>query len=185
MLGVTFFQPGGMTYPIADRVAFPIEPHVSAPPPFGETVKGTGGLSGIHLGEDFVVPAGTVVKSIADGLVVYSALHPGTAEKGNWGWLVIVGHQHPVSGADFFSLYGHLGPCVKSVGEPITLGGHIGDVGAAFTPENGWWEAHLHFAIYTGPWNGDVLPGYFREESTRTRLEYWVDPSVFIRSFPG
>lgn len=171
------------SYPFATRLVFPVEPYEPSDPRFGEHVQGAGGLSGVHLGEDIPVSAGTVVLSVADGLVVYSGLHSGSAEKGNWGNIVIVGHRHPVSGTDFFSLYGHLGRGTKTAGERVSVGESLGAVGAAYTPENGWWEAHLHFAIFTGPWTGNVLPGYFREGSDRTRPEYWADPSVFIRSF--
>ncbi len=170
-------------YPAATRVVFPVEPYEPSDPRFGENVRGAGGLFGIHLGEDVCAVAGTVVRSVADGLVVYSGFHPGSAEKGNWGNIVIVGHRHPVSGADFFSLYGHLGPGAKPAGDLVAVGEPLGAVGAAYTAENGWWEAHLHFAIYTGPWTGSVLPGYFREGSDRTRPEHWTDPSAFIRSF--
>ncbi|NTV54994.1 MAG: M23 family metallopeptidase [Candidatus Moranbacteria bacterium] len=171
------------SYPVATRIVFPVEPYEPSDPRFGESVQGAGGLFGIHLGEDVCAVAGTVVRSVADGLVVYSGFHPGSAEKGNWGNIVIVGHRHPVSGADFFTLYGHLGPGAKPAGDLVAVGEPLGAVGAAYTAENGWWEAHLHFAIYTGPWTGNVLPGYFREGSDRTRSEYWVDPSAFIRPF--
>lgn len=169
-------------YPSATRLVFPVEPYEPSDPRFGENVLGTGGLSGVHLGEDILAAAGTVVRSVADGLVVYSEFHPGSAKKGNWGNIVIVGHRHPVSGVDFFSLYGHLGRGARLAGDRVAVGEPLGTVGAAYTPENGWWEAHLHFAIYTGPWTGNVLPGYFREGFDRTSLEYWAEPSAFIRS---
>ncbi len=34
----------------------------------------------------------------------------------------------------------------------------MGFVGKGETAENGFWDAHLHFAIYTGPWKDQVLP---------------------------
>lgn len=170
-------------FPVAERLVFPVEPYEVTDPRFGEDVRGVGGLSGIHLGDDIRADAGTVVRSIADGMVVYAALHPGTTEKGNWGNIMIIGHRHPDTGEDFFSLYGHLGTCLKTIGDVVACEEPIGPVGEARTPENGWWEAHLHFALYRGPWGGDALPGYLRVDSGRTRLEYWTDPSAFIRSF--
>jgi hypothetical protein len=63
------------------------------------------------------------------------------------------------------------------VGEPI------GFVGKDYTAENGWWLAHLHFAIYTGPWDKKVLPGYWLVGDSRTQPEWWEVPSEFIENY--
>lgn len=145
-----------------------------------------GGKSwGLHLGEDVLAKPGTTVAAVGDGQVVYAALHPGSRRRGNWGHIVILGHTHAGDEQAFFSLYGHLGEALVTQGELVRCGDVLGLVGKSRTPENGYWpEPHLHFAIFRGPWEGRVLPGYFREQDSRTRLEYWLPPSDFVRRYP-
>ena len=69
------------------------------------------------------------------------------------------------------------------MGEKVECGEPLGFVGEAFTPENGFWEAHLHFALYTGPWHDEVLPGYWKEGDKRTRPEWWRVPSEFVKTY--
>lgn len=153
--------------------------------PFGKRSVHNGTLWGVHLGEDCIVPAGTDVFAIADGKVVYSALHAGTEERGNWGHVTIIEHHYPWSRKKFYSLYGHLGACFKRIGEKVRKGEPIGFVGKDYTAENGYWLAHLHFAIYTGPWNKKVLPGYWKEGDASTDPKYWHVPSEFLEHIEG
>jgi hypothetical protein len=137
-------------------------------------------------GEDALAEPGTNVKAIGDGQVVYAALHPGSRRRGNWGNIVILGHTHVTDGKPFFSVYGHLGDVLVAPGQLVRCRDCLGHIGAGRTPENGYWpEPHLHFGIYRGPWEGKVLPGYFKEEDGRTKLEYWVAPSEFVRTYYG
>jgi len=139
---------------------------------------------GLHLGEDVLADPDTPVLAIGDGQVVYAALHPGSSHRGNWGNIIILGHAHAADAQSFFSVYGHLGECFVKPDERVSRGATLGPVGKGRTPGNGYWpEPHLHFAIYRGPWEGKVLPGYFREEDGRTKLEYWVSPSQFVREY--
>jgi len=46
--------------------------------------------------------------AVGRGKVVYSACHPGSKEKRNWGNVIIIAHKHPKTKKVFFSLYGHL-----------------------------------------------------------------------------
>lgn len=149
--------------------------------PFGKRSVLNGELWGIHLGEDCLVPAGTDVFAIGNGKVVYSALHAGDKEKGNWGYIMIIEHTHHWTRKKFYSLYGHLGTCHKRIGEKVKRGEPIGFVGKDYTRENGYWLAHLHFAIYTGPWKKKVLPGYWKEGDIETNPKYWAVPSEFIK----
>lgn len=174
-----------MAYPIARQLVFPMDPYVVTGPRFGEERSYGGVFWGVHLGEDADVPAGTPVRAAGRGRVVYSALHPGSGDKGNWGNIVIVAHKHPETGKNFFSLYAHLGRRIKERGESVELGEAVGTIGEGYTPDNGWWEAHLHFAIYTGPWQGTILPGYWKKGQGRTKKSYWRDPSTFITTFPA
>lgn len=87
----------------------------------------------------------------------------------------------------FYSLYGHVADLAVSGGETVHAGQRVGVIAAGNTPENGWWStAHLHFAIYTGPWKGGALPGYWRPERWwRTRRSWWHAPQEFIASYNG
>jgi len=135
---------------------------------------------GIHLGEDIVCKSNTPVRSIASGKIVYAGFHPGSKQKGNWGHIIIIKHPKLLKGQDVYSLYGHLGSLEKKKKQSVRIGERIGRIGSAYTQANGWWPAHLHFSIYTGPWQEVVLPGYYKKKQGRTRLSYWKHPSEFI-----
>lgn len=169
-----------MLYPYAYKLNLPIPKYKVSGFCFGQECTHKGVYWGIHLGEDVGCPAGTKVMSIGRGTVVYSALHPGSKTKGNWGNIIIIAHKNPKSKRIFYSLYGHLQSRLVKKGDSVKLGQPIGTVGKAYTPENGWWPAHLHFAIYIGPWNGKGLPGYWKKGSQRTKLSYWKEPTKFI-----
>lgn len=175
-----------MSYPCPQRLALPLARYAVTGRAFrAEGILG-GRSWGLHLGEDVHAEPGTFVCAIGEGQVVYAALHPGNRRRGNWGNIVILGHTHAGDGKPFYSLYGHLGACRVAPGAGVAAGGVLGEVGRGRTPENGYWpEPHLHFALYRGPWEGRVLPGYFRSEDGRTKLEYWVSPSEFVRTYPA
>jgi|GEM_PF-386517 len=164
--------------PPAQKLVFPLKKYRVSGLGFKDKVAG-GRINGIHLGEDARASAGEPVMSIGSGEVVYSAIHPGSPQKGNWGNIVIVRHHRKK--VEFFSLYGHLDTPLVKAGAKVKSGQKIALTGPANTPQNGWWPAHLHFAIYLGPWTGAVLPGYFQAGSNRTKLEYWTNPGGFIR----
>ncbi|MFA5986370.1 MAG: M23 family metallopeptidase [Parcubacteria group bacterium] len=173
-----------MAYPYARQLCYPVDEYRVNGLGFG--VYGIfGGVDwGEHLGEDVICSAGTPVVSIGRGSVVYSALHAGSATKGNWGNIIIVVHKHPVTHKLFYTLYGHLGERNKKKGARVDMGDVIGLVGKSNTVDNGWWqEEHLHFGIYVGAWDGTVLPGYFKSEQKRTKKEDWVRPSDFIAQY--
>ncbi|HBP00705.1 MAG: hypothetical protein UY41_C0018G0010 [Candidatus Moranbacteria bacterium GW2011_GWE1_49_15] len=173
-----------MAYRHTPKLDFPLKGYAVDALDFGERGVYAGTDWGVHLGEDVLRRGGTKVYSAGRGKVVYSELHPGSKEKGNWGNVIIIAHKNPKNGKAFFSLYGHLGERFKEKGDRVEIREAIGVVGKANTPENGWWdEEHLHFSIYTGPWEGKVLPGYFKSGQKRTKLSFWKDPSNYIRKY--
>lgn len=175
-----------MDYPRPERLEFPLPSYRVGGRAFGEEGVIGGESWGLHLGEDAYADPGTPVAAVGDGHVVYAALHAGSRARGNWGHIVILGHLHVADARPFFSVYGHLGSCAVNVGETVARGAVLGPVGDGRTPENGFWpEPHLHFAIFLGPWEGRVLPGYFQENDGRTKLEYWVPPSEFVQTYPN
>jgi murein DD-endopeptidase MepM/ murein hydrolase activator NlpD len=168
-----------MAYPHTPQVGFPLKNYRVNARGFGVEVAGWG----IHLGEDILRPAGTPVYSIGRGRVVYSALHPGSDARGNWGNVIIVAHKNPRTRKVFFALYGHMGKRLKQKGERVKMGEKIGTVGAAYSRENGWWVAHVHFGVYIGRWKGVVLPGYYKKGSGRTKMTDWKEPQSFITQY--
>jgi murein DD-endopeptidase MepM/ murein hydrolase activator NlpD len=128
--------------------------------------------------------------AIGKGIVVYSSIHlgklakDGTIKKRNWGGVVIIAHHNTKNKLNFFSVYGHLGKCLLKKGDVIDAGKVIGTIGKSMTPKNGLWEEeHLHFGIYTGPFDGKVLPGYYKKEAELTKMEYWQEPISFIKDY--
>lgn len=173
-----------MAYPLTPNLRYPLDNYRVNSYRFGEDCTYDGVRWGIHLGEDVNRRAGTYVRATGRGRVVYSALHKGSAEKRNWGGIVIVAHKHPKTRKVFFSLYAHLGKRTVRRGQRIEEGQVVGAIGKALSPENGWWEdAHLHLAIYTGPWRGRVLQGYYREDQKLTRLSWWKKPGEWIKNY--
>lgn len=174
-----------MAYPYTQNLNFPFKEWKVNSYKFRKSSSYDGVFWGNHLGEDCNVRAGTIIKTIGRGKVVYSALHaseksPKQGGHRNWGNIIIIAHKHP-SRKVFFSIYGHLGKRLVKKGDKVEEGQKIGRVARAWSRPNGWWEdAHLHLAIYFGPWRGKVLPGYWKEGNKRVRLENWVVPTDFI-----
>lgn len=181
-----------MNFPTVLRLDWPVVPYrVTADGwRFGEWVRRRIVYWAVHLGDDVVLPAGTPVRAIGTGTVVFARTLPGSEQKRSWGGVVIVRHgknDHiPITDGqltnEFYSLYGHLAGLAVREGEAVLLGQQLGVIAAGRTPENGWWKvAHLHFGIYSGPWRGQALPGYWRPERWwRTRRRWWHDPQTFI-----
>lgn len=86
-----------------------------------------------HKGVDLAVPMGTPVRSIAEGVVVF------TGTFGGFGKLVTILHKNSV-----VSMYGHLSEIFVNTGETISAGrliGRVGSSGASTGP-------HLHFEVH-------------------------------------
>ncbi len=98
----------------------------------------------IHLGVDFLRPAGTPVFAPMEGIVhSYSAHH----NDFDYGGCIVLEHQ-PSDGPTFWTLYGHLShESALSVqkGQKIGSGQAFANLGPF--EENGGWVPHLHFQI--------------------------------------
>ncbi|HVW66264.1 MAG TPA: M23 family metallopeptidase [Candidatus Peribacteraceae bacterium] len=158
----------------------PIDPYDPSGTAFGERCTIDGIDWGVHLGDDLRVKAGTPVRAVADGTVVYARFIPGSPVKRNWGGIVIVRHRFKTG--TLYSLYGHIVDKHITVGQRVKQGQEIGAVAEKLTPRNGWWrDEHLHFGLYRGPWNGKVLPGFYREDQELTRPEWWLNPVEVLK----
>ncbi len=174
-----------MAYPYTPKIQFPLDDYEVNGFKFKKSHCVYQGVDwGVHLGEDCNKKAGTKVKAIGRGKVVYSALHPGSQEKRNWGNIIIIAHKNPTMRKVFLSLYAHLGKRLVFKGDKVEMGDTIGFIGKSNTPDNGWWQdSHLHFAIYTGMWNGKVLPGYYKKGQNLTKLSDWENPSRWMEKY--
>lgn len=162
------------------KLIFPIKPYElkDGVYRFGTRVRSRWILWARHLGDDLVVPPGTSVRAIGAGEVVWADVRLGSIKKKNWGGLVVIKHE------DFYSVYGHMRNLTVKVGDKAQAGQVIGEVAEGNTPENGWWKIpHLHFGIYVGPWNSEILPGYKRPFDGRTKFAWWRDPKTFIEEY--
>ncbi|MFG3197283.1 transglycosylase family protein [Streptomyces sp. NPDC048208] len=97
---------------------------------------------GYHTGVDFVVPTGTSVHAVADGLVVSAGWG------GSYGYQVVVRHHD-----GRYSQYAHLSAISVRSGQSVSVGQRIGRSGATGNVTG----PHLHFEVRTGPGFGTDL----------------------------
>jgi murein DD-endopeptidase MepM/ murein hydrolase activator NlpD len=121
-------------------VQWPIAPSSDVSSGFGWRAAPCRGCSSDHQGVDFDPGYGTAIHVIADGVVTESAADGGLGQH------VIV--QHEINGAMVQSIYGHMifGSQTVSVGDTVTMGQIIGDVGSTGASTG----PHLHFEIRPG-----------------------------------
>lgn len=100
-----------------------------------------GSRGGGHHGVDLAAPAGTPIYAAADGRVVASG-----PASGFGGWVVIDSLDQ--SGQRYSTVYGHmyLPQIYVKVGDAVTVGQHIADVGSAGESSG----PHLHFELVPG-----------------------------------
>jgi len=114
---------------------------------FGMVRHDSNGKLKPHQGWDFAAPVGTVVYSIADGVVEY------TKTSGALGKRICIKFQF--EGKDFFALYAHLRSIYKHTGDKVSMNDEIGTTGktgnASNLPAS---EDHLHFEIRTKKYSG-------------------------------
>jgi hypothetical protein len=116
--------------------------------PYGGTV---GGLRDPHHGVEFYNASGTPVLAAANGTVYFAG--DDTARKfspwsGFYGNIIVL--EHTLSGAPFdmlYTLYAHLSKIDVSIGQAVTTGEKIGEVGLSGTASG----SHLHFEIRVDP----------------------------------
>ncbi|MBS1699719.1 MAG: M23 family metallopeptidase [Actinobacteria bacterium] len=91
-----------------------------------------------HMGQDFAAPIGTPIYAIADGCVSISQ-----SDYGGYGDTVQISHPALSGAGALASLYGHMSYRAVSVGQCVTAGQYLGDVG-----NTGWVSGScLHFEV--------------------------------------
>ncbi|MFA6467034.1 MAG: M23 family metallopeptidase [Patescibacteria group bacterium] len=109
------------------------------------------------------------VLAIADGEVLRSAWVSG------YGGMLAIRHQ--IEGKSYIVIYGHLSPnSLAKLGQKVSAGDIIGNLGQAYSQETAGERKHLHLAIYTG---SDInVKGYVARQSD---LSLWLDPVEFFK----
>ncbi|HTX78697.1 MAG TPA: M23 family metallopeptidase [Longilinea sp.] len=105
-----------------------------------------------HPGVDIANAVGTPVTAAADGIVVVAGDDKSTLygpAPDFYGNLVILQHQLPQSDQPVFTLYGHLSKIDVSVGDHVSAGQVIGQVGVTGYAIG----AHLHFEVRIGSYD--------------------------------
>jgi len=114
-----------------------------------------------HLAEDVWLPAGTEVRSVADGVVRYSDFSPSwkdAAGRMHWnlGNVIVIEHtlKRSIDGLDAVcSLYVHLAADRRvATGDVVRRGQVLGRIGKDRSEENGLYPAHLHFGLHREPY---------------------------------
>lgn len=118
---------------IITPLGFPIQGNITSS--FGNRINPINGKgSEFHSGMDIKAEHGTLVKSTADGKVIFAGYKVG------YGNLVIIRH-----GENFKTLYGHLSKILVKEGENVkaeTFIGKVGSTGRSTGP-------HLHYEIHS------------------------------------
>jgi len=111
---------------------WPVPTHHHISSPFGTRVHPISGRTDNHCGIDIPAPTGTRINAAAPGVVTLSSWH------GGFGHTVIIYH-----GDGYHTLYAHNSRNRVSVGDEVTRGQHIADVGSTGVSTG----PHLHFTI--------------------------------------
>ncbi len=132
----------------------------------------------LHLGIDIWGPAGTKVMAPLDGIVHSFAFNNHDSDYG--ATLILT---HPLEGAFFHTLYGHLSlNSLKNLeqGKRICRGEVIGEFGMRF--ENGNWPPHLHFQLI-GDMQGREgdYPGVCKFSEKERWLDNCPDPDLILQ----
>ena len=132
----------------------------------------------LHLGVDIWSKPYTPVMCPLNGIVHSFAFNNGI---GNYGTTIILSHS--LSGAHFYTLYGHLTlNSIKNMreGDRIEQGDIFADFGIPV--ENGHWPPHLHFQIILDleGWKGDY-PGVCKYSEKEKYLANCPDPDLILQ----
>ena len=113
--------------------------------PYGPRYSPVSGKSEFHNGIDIGAPHGAPVYSLKDGVVSYS------------GWMTGYGNVVVVNHGDMSTLYAHNSSLAVSVGQSVSGGQQIANVGST-----GWSTGpHIHFEVIIGGSRVDSAPYYF------------------------
>lgn len=122
--------PPAATGPSSGGLIMPVQGVYSSP--FGYRIDPISGVSSFHPGQDIAAPTGTPIYAATSGEVTIA------------GWEGGYGNYTCISrDADFATCYGHQSAIFVSVGQYVTQGQHIGNVGSTGYSTG----PHLHFEV--------------------------------------
>lgn len=142
--------------------------------PFGKFVNDR--FYGYHAADDIEFTDSAEVEipvlAIGDGVVVRAAWI------GGYGGQMII--EHSVDGRTIHAMYGHLDLASGSVavGDRVSQGQFLANLGDGESEETDGERKHLHFALYEA--DEIRLAGYVQSES---ELAEWISPSEFFTSY--
>lgn len=122
-----------------------------------------------HVGEDSGWELeGLPIHSIADGYVVL------IQHESSWGTLIAI--ESRISNKNIITtFYGHLSEYIDvTVGDFVTKGSKIGEIGAALTLANGGYRPHLHLGISPVEFERSLITGFY------SHTKYWFNPVSFL-----
>jgi murein DD-endopeptidase MepM/ murein hydrolase activator NlpD len=118
-------------------------PGVPITSPFGPRLDPLTGIMGFHPGVDFGAPFGAPIGAAADGTVVWAG------PNGGYGNCTIIDHGHSMA-----TLYAHQSNILVHVGDQVTRGQVIGQVGSTGYSTG----PHLHFEVRVNGTPVDPVP---------------------------
>ncbi len=131
-------------------------------------------FTGYHVGDDLEILPGELnadvpVYSIADGVVREAQYVSG------YGGLIVI--QSEINNQTVTAYYGHinLASLQVKVGDKITAGQRLANLGAACSSQTDGERKHLHFAIHKS--SAIDARGYVQNQA---ELSAWLDPSQFL-----
>jgi murein DD-endopeptidase MepM/ murein hydrolase activator NlpD len=130
---------------------YPLPGELRVALPYGWQINPITGDVFFHSGMDLATAAGTPVKAIASGTIVFANT------QGTYGKLVIINHSGGLQ-----TRYAHLESIKVSVGQKVQQGDEIATVGTTGKPTSK--EPHLHFEVRTSSdlgWVAQDPKGYF------------------------
>lgn len=123
-----------------------------------------------HTGDDLIIKQGNCafrpVYAIADGMVEYAKLAPGT-----WGNVVVIAHEE-----ELYSRYAHLARIDVHVGQQVEAGQQVGTIGNANV-----FAYHLHLDLSQGSLLHRDPTNWPGTDLAFIRLHY-LDPLLWIQS---
>jgi len=124
--------------------------------PFGVRVHPISKARSFHYGLDFAYPKGTKVRAFSDGVVTVAKMQQGGKGLGLY---VTIKHEN------YYTMYAHLSSRYVSVGDKVTAGTVIGEVGSTGDSTGN----HLHFGMCS------------LYVSSSVNKSNWYDPLPYIK----
>ena len=142
----------------------------------------TASNAGWHTGDDLNLnqphwdaDAHAPVYSISNGVVVYAETVPAPS---TWGGLIVIRHDPLSDGRPVYSRYGHVENILVQVGNEITRGQQIAQIGQY---QGGDPNYHLHFDISNSSILGDN-PRHWPGNDLAAVKTHYVDPAQFLQA---